>query len=49
MKFLTALVTSVALLGFGAAAFACTGMEASKRQQVADQSDAPYLPPPAQS
>jgi hypothetical protein len=35
MKLLTAFVTTVALLGFGSAAFACSGMQASKQQQVA--------------
>jgi hypothetical protein len=45
MKLLTAFVTTVALLGFGSAAFACSGMQASKQQQVADQSAPPYIPP----
>ena len=45
MKLLTAFVTTVALLGFGAAAFACADMEARKQQQIADQSAPPYIPP----
>jgi hypothetical protein len=46
MKLLTAFVTTVALLGFGAAAFAaCPDMEARKQQQIADQSAPPYIPP----
>jgi hypothetical protein len=45
MKLLTAFVTTVALLGFGSAAFACSGMQASKAAAGRDQSAPPYIPP----
>jgi hypothetical protein len=44
MKILTAIVTVVALLGFGTSAFACDGMKRSG-QTTAQSDDAPVWPP----
>lgn len=48
MKILTAIVTVLALVGFGAAAFACDGMKRSN-QTTAQSDDAPILPPTERS
>jgi hypothetical protein len=42
MKLLTALVTLIALVGFGASAFACDGMKRSAQTTQSD--DAPVWP-----
>jgi hypothetical protein len=44
MKILAAAVTLVALLGFGATAFACSGMKGSTQASAAQSDEKPVWP-----